>query len=47
VKKLGPDDLKMREFIYSLIDITSARSILDLGCGDGLDLIKIGGNERH
>ncbi len=37
----GADDIKVRQYIYSLIDITSAKSILDIGCGTGYDLKQI------
>ena len=32
----------MRNYIYSLIDFTDLETILDIGCGDGYDLIEIG-----
>jgi ubiquinone/menaquinone biosynthesis C-methylase UbiE len=32
----------MREYIYSLIDLAGVRSVLDLGCGRGYDLRRIG-----
>ncbi|KPJ72690.1 hypothetical protein AMJ52_05545 [candidate division TA06 bacterium DG_78] len=41
MKKLGPDDIKIRSYIYSLIDTARAKAILDIGCGDGYDLIQI------
>ncbi|MDF2699408.1 MAG: Methyltransferase type 11 [Haloplasmataceae bacterium] len=34
----GKDNLKMREYIYSLINFENVNSILDIGCKDGLDL---------
>ncbi len=37
-----PDDLKMRDWIYSLVDLSHAQAILDAGCGDGFDLRQIG-----
>ena len=33
--------IKMREFIYSLIDVKPQMSILDIGCGSGYDLGRI------
>jgi len=38
----SPDNARMREFIYSLMEIPAAGAILDLGCGDGYDLRRIG-----
>ncbi|NMB47140.1 MAG: methyltransferase domain-containing protein [Firmicutes bacterium] len=35
------NNVKMREFIYSLIDVKPAMSVLDLGCGTGYDLGRI------
>ena len=32
----------MRNYIYSLIDFNNLETILDIGCGDGYDLIEIG-----
>jgi ubiquinone/menaquinone biosynthesis C-methylase UbiE len=32
----------MREYIYSLLDLHDAASLLDIGCGDGYDLLRIG-----
>ena len=32
----------MRNYIYSLIDFNNLENILDVGCGDGYDLIEIG-----
>jgi len=32
----------MRNYIYSLIDFNNLGTILDIGCGDGYDLIEIG-----
>jgi len=32
----------MREYAYSLIDLDGVRSVLDLGCGKGYDLHRIG-----
>lgn len=34
--------LEMREYVYSLIDLDGVRSALDLGCGKGYDLHRIG-----
>lgn len=36
--KLGPDNIKMREYIYSLIDLSNAKTVLDVGYGYGYDL---------
>jgi ubiquinone/menaquinone biosynthesis C-methylase UbiE len=38
----SPDNAKMRESIYSLMAIPTASAILDVGCGDGYDLQRIG-----
>lgn len=38
----SPDNARMREFIYSLMEIPAAGAILDLGCRDGYDLRRIG-----
>jgi ubiquinone/menaquinone biosynthesis C-methylase UbiE len=38
----SPDNAAMREYIYSLMAIPTARAILDIGCGDGYDLRRIG-----
>jgi SAM-dependent methyltransferase len=38
----SPDNAAMREYIYSLIAIPTARAILDIGCGDGYDLRRMG-----
>jgi len=38
----GPDTIKMRKYIYSLLDLRKASSLLDIGCGDGYDLHRIG-----
>lgn len=41
MEQLGPNNVKMRNYIYSLIDFTEVKSILDIGCGDGYDLLQI------
>ena len=41
--QIGPDNLAMREYIYSLIDPAGVKSVLDIGCGVGEDLLRIGG----
>lgn len=38
---MDPSNVKMREFIYSLIHVKPAMSVLDLGCGTGYDLGRI------
>ncbi len=38
---MDPSQLAMREFFYSKIDFEKVRSILDLGCGIGSDLMAI------
>jgi ubiquinone/menaquinone biosynthesis C-methylase UbiE len=38
----SPDNARMREFIYSLMEIPAAGAILDVGCRDGYDLRRIG-----
>ncbi|MGO4547846.1 methyltransferase domain-containing protein [Paenibacillus sp. 2TAB23] len=38
---MDPNNIRMREFIYSLIDIKPNITILDLGCGQGYDLSRI------
>lgn len=38
---MDPNNIKMREFIYSLITIKPNMRILDLGCGQGYDLYRI------
>ncbi|CAM4524866.1 ubiquinone/menaquinone biosynthesis C-methylase UbiE [Paenibacillus endophyticus] len=38
---MDPNNIRMREFIYSLIDIKPNITILDLGCGQGYDLFRI------
>lgn len=38
----GPDVVKVREQIYSLIRFDKVSSILDIGCGYGNDLIRLG-----
>lgn len=40
--KLGSDNIRMREYIYSLLDLSNAKAILDIGCGYGYDLWRIG-----
>lgn len=40
---MDPNQLSMREFIYSLIGISPAMKILDVGCGKGYDLFRIAG----
>lgn len=39
---MGPDNLAMREYIYSLIDPAGVKAVLDIGCGNGHDLIRLG-----
>lgn len=39
---MDPSHAAMREFIYSNIDFGSAKSVLDLGCGNGYDLVQMG-----
>lgn len=41
MERLGSNNLKMRNYVYSLIDFTEVQSILDIGCGDGYDLLQI------
>lgn len=36
-----PADLSIREYVYCHIDWANAKSLLDLGCGDGYDLRRI------
>lgn len=38
----APDMLAMRNYIYSLMDLDGVTSFLDLGCGKGYDLRRIG-----
>ncbi|MFC5528309.1 methyltransferase domain-containing protein [Cohnella yongneupensis] len=38
---MDPNNVRMREFIYSLITINPKLTILDLGCGQGYDLFRI------
>lgn len=40
--ELGPDSIAMREYIYSLLDLSRTEAILDIGCGNGYDLLRIG-----
>lgn len=40
--ELGLENIKMREHIYSLLDLPRAEVILDIGCGYGHDLLQIG-----
>jgi ubiquinone/menaquinone biosynthesis C-methylase UbiE len=35
---IGPDAQQMRTYLYSLIDWSQARAVLDVGCGNGYDL---------
>jgi hypothetical protein len=37
----GPDIAQSRAFLYSLIGFSSVRAILDVGCGDGYDLLQM------
>lgn len=39
---MNPSEIMMREYIYSKIDLEHVKAILDLGCGNGTDLIEIG-----
>ena len=41
MKERSPDNIRVREYIYSLMDIDNAKAILDIGCGDGYDLWQI------
>ena len=38
----GPDAMKVREQMYSLVSLDHASSILDIGCGYGNDLFNLG-----
>jgi len=38
----GANNIKMREYVYSLLDLRKAAALLDIGCGDGYDLHRIG-----
>ena len=38
----GADTVKMREYVYTLLDLRNAAALLDIGCGDGYDLHRIG-----
>ena len=40
--ELPPDTLAMRNYIYSLMDLDGVRAVLDIGCGKGYDLRRIG-----
>lgn len=40
--ELGPDNIMMREHIYSHLDLCQAEAILNIGCGHGYDLLRIG-----
>lgn len=40
--ELPPDLLAMRNYIYSLMDLEGVRTVLDVGCGKGYDLRRIG-----
>ncbi|HEY3415738.1 MAG TPA: methyltransferase domain-containing protein [Armatimonadota bacterium] len=37
-----PDKAHMLEFIYSLMELSGARAVLEIGCGKGYDLAQIG-----
>lgn len=39
---MDPNEMLMREYLYSKIDLEHVNSILDLGCGKGMDLIALG-----
>lgn len=39
---MDENNKKMREFIYSLIAVKPRMSLLDLGCGRGYDLCRMG-----
>ena len=38
----SPDVLEMRNYIYSLMELDDVQSVLDIGCGKGYDLHRIG-----
>ena len=38
MSKESPDNIKLRKYLYSLIDLGQPKTVLDLGCGDGYDL---------
>lgn len=40
---MDPNQLRMREFLYSLIAISPGMNILDVGCGKGYDLFRMAG----
>jgi len=40
--ELPADMLAMRNYIYSLMDLDGVRAVLDIGCGKGYDLRRIG-----
>jgi len=42
VSKESPDNIKLRKYLYSLIDLGQPKTVLDLGCGDGYDLKYMG-----
>jgi SAM-dependent methyltransferase len=41
MRELGPDSIEMREHLYTLIDWSGVKAVLDVGCGDGFDLAEI------
>ena len=40
--ELGPDNIKMRQYIYSFLDLAGAKAIIGIGCGYGYDLLQLG-----
>lgn len=42
MSEISPDVLAMRNYIYSLVDLDGVRAVLDIGCGKGYDLRRIG-----
>ncbi len=41
MKERSPDVVEMLEYVYGLLDLRGATSILDVGCGDGYDVHQI------